>query len=518
MLEVAGLIMIVAATVLLITQLASFSGERLRMPPGLVMAGIPVGGMPRADAQAYVEQVYGSPISVYYRDQEIRLSPDQVGLRVNSDAMLSKADSFRTEGTFWSGFWDFIWRRPEATHQVDLVVDYSTDLLRAWLADVAARYDQPPLPAQPSLDTLSYQPGQPGYAMDQEASLKLLDTALRQPANRKVDLVVKDDGAPAADLDTLKALVVQYLISKQFKGVASLHLIDLKTGKELEFNADLRQGTANYVNCDVAYAGQSTMKLAIMVDYFRYLNGRPDPGSDDYKLLETTMVESGDITANFMMQNIGGGDPYKGAQHVTEMMHTLGMKNSFIVAPYGDKRKPSDVYASTPADMYNTPAFAAASSGRCINTRPDYAMQTTMTDLAIIMQLIYQCAQYGGGGLIAAYPNEITQDECKMMVDLTEQNPDGIIMAGIPQDVPIAHKHGWGSPDTHNDAAIVYSPGGDYILSIIFWADTDYLPAVVDFPLIKEISSMVFNYYNPTLRDVPRRGFNPVLKIQDTSP
>jgi len=511
-LEVIGLVMIVAAIAILVAQLASFSNERLRMPPGLVMAGIPVGGMPRAEAQAYVEQLYGSPISVFYRDQELRLSPAQVGLRLNSEAMLSKADSLRTEGAFWSGFWDFVWARAEKTNEVELAADYSADLLQAWLDDVALRYDRPPLPAQPSLDTMSYQPGQPGFALDKAQSLKLIDAALRRPTNRRIDLIINEESAPTADLQTLKSLIVQYLASRQFQGVASVHLIDLKSGDELIFNADLRQGTPAFAACDIAYAGQSTMKLAIMVDYFRYLNGRPAPDSDDYGLLQKTMVESGDITANFMMQNIGNGDPYLGAQHVTQMMRELGMRNSFIIAPYDDKRDPGALYADTPADLFTTPAFTAAKNETCVNSRPDYAMQTTMSDLGIITQMIYQCAQYGGGGLIAAYPNEISQDECKMMIDFMEANPDGIIMAGLPDDVPIAHKHGWGAPDTHNDVAIVYSPGRDYVLSTIFWADT-YLDPQESFPLIQEVSSIVFNFYNPSLVNVQRRGFNPALRI-----
>jgi len=478
------------------------------------MAGIPVGSMPRPQAQAYIEQTYGSPISVYYRDQEIRLSPDQIGLQVNSEAMLSTADSIRTEGSFWSGFWDFIWSRPEKTDRVELNMAFSDDLLRTWLSDVASRYDQPPVPAQPSLDTLSYMPGKPGHTVDQEQSMKVLEAALRRPTNRRADLVINEAAAPTADLETLKSLIVQYLASKNFQGIASVHLIDLGTGRELEFNVDLRQGTPAYDNCDIAYAGQSTMKVAIMVDFFRYLDGRPDPASDDYYLLKQTIELSDDITPNFMMQNIGGGNPYVGAQHITAMMHQLGMRNSFIIAPYGDKRNPSELYANTPADLFSTPALSAANNGGCINTRPDYAMQTTTSDLAIIMQMIYQCAEEGGGGLIAAFPKEITQDECKMMIELLEANPDGIIMAGIPFDVRIAHKHGWGAPDTHNDTAIIFSPGGDYVLSTILWADTDYLQPQISFPLIQQMSSIIFDFYNPELHDVPRQGFNPILHIE----
>ncbi|MBN1312488.1 MAG: serine hydrolase [Anaerolineae bacterium] len=506
-LEVAGLVMILAATVLLVTSLAGFSGERQRMPPSLLMGGVPVGDLPKSQARAHVEEVYGSPVTVFYRDQEIRLSPAEVGLAVNSEAMLSKADELRTEGTFWSGFWDYLWLRPESSYNVDLVVDYSPDLLRTWLANIAARYDQPPRPAQPDLSRLSFQLGGPGYTLDQEASFQLVDEALRRPVDRTVELVVSENSAPNADLATLKSLIVEYLMSQQFRGVSSTQIIDLERGEELRLDVDLREGAPSYVNCDIAYAGMSTMKIAIMVDFFRRLDGRPELGSDDYKMLNETMVLSGDTSTNFMLEAIGEGNGYTGAKSVTEMMQALGMTNSFIVVPYQDTTPASEVF-------YLTPAYEAARNGTCVNTRPDYAMQTTPTDLAIILDMIYHCAE-SGGGLVAAYPDMITQNECQMMVELMEENPDGIIMAGLPADVPIAHKHGWGSTDTYADAAIVYSPGGDYIITSYLWADTtEWLPATIAFPIIRDISVMTFNYFNPDMINVPRREYNPDLGVE----
>jgi beta-lactamase class A len=502
-LEMAGGAMILAATVLLVTQLSGFSAERQRMPYGLVMAGVPVSGQTREETQATIERIYGAPITVMYRDQEIRLNPDQVGFRINSEAMLSRADELRTEGTFWSGFWDFIWRRPEQAFSVELVAEYSPDLLRAWLADVAARYDRPPQPARPVLETLSFESGQPGYTMDQEASFTLIDAALCRPVNRTVNLVINEIEAPHPSLETLKALLVDYLLSTEFAGVASIHVTDLQTGEEMELNVDLRQGTANYLNCDVAYASTSTMKIPIMIDFFRFLDWMPEPGSDEYKILMETMLQSGNISANFMMQDIGYGDTQRGVDDVRNMTQYLGLPNTFIIVPYDDNKPP--VY-------YSTPAQEAARAGQCVDTRPDYAMQTTVSDLATLLDMIYQCAEYNGGGLIAAYPNQITQAECQMMLDIMKQNPDGILMAGLPADIEIAHKHGW-AYDTHGDAGIIFSPRGDYVLVAFLWADTDWLNAQISFPIIQNISSATFNFFNPDMVLVPRRGFATELGI-----
>ena len=74
-LEVAGLLMVLAAVILLLTRLSSFSLDRERMPYGLVLAGVPVSGLSRAEAKAYLEQAYGAPVTVFIQDQEIYLSP-----------------------------------------------------------------------------------------------------------------------------------------------------------------------------------------------------------------------------------------------------------------------------------------------------------------------------------------------------------------------------------------------------------------------------------------------------------
>ncbi len=496
-LEIAGISLILISTIYLLGQLGRFSRERRDMPPNLVLAGVPVSGLRRAEAQAAVEQVYGSPITVLYRDQVIMLDPAQIGFRVDSDAMLSQAAEEGTQGAFWAGFWDYIWLRPTRATEVNLIAEYSDDLLRAWLTDIAIRYDSPPRPAQPVLETLSFAGGQPGYTLNQEASREAIIAALFRPTDRTARLVVTQSDAPQPDLQTLQSLLIQYLTAEEFRGVVSAYVIDLQTGEEMELDVDLRQGSPIYLNCEVPYASTSTMKIPIMVDFFRYLDWTPTPGSDDYKNLDETITQSGNISANAMLYKIGFEDFYEGANHVTEMAQYLGLINTFIVAPYEDEEDP--IY-------YSTPAREAMRAGQCVDTKPDPYMQTTVRDLAMILDMIYQCAEFNGGALIAAYPNEITQDECRMMIDFLSRNEEGVlIMAGVPADVEVAHKHGW-TTDTHGDAGIVFSPGGDYVLSMFLWADTDWLPVSISFPLIEGMSAATFNYFNPSLVLEPRRG------------
>lgn len=57
------------------------------------------------------------------------------------------------------------------------------------------------------------------------------------------------------------------------------------------------------------------------------------------------------------------------------------------------------------------------------------------------------------------------------------------------------HKHGW-IDDTHGDAAVVFSPGGAYVLVTVMHGP-DWLNFEQSAPLIGEISRTVYNYFNP---------------------
>jgi len=501
LLEIVGTALVLIATVLFVNQLSKFSAARQSLPPGLLMGGVPVGGLSRTEAKAYVEQVYGSPVTVIYNDQELRLNPNEVGFRVNSDVMLSQADELRTEGTFWAGFWDYIWRRPEQAYSIDLTAEYSEELLRSWIADVSVRYDRPPVPAQAEGSGLAFTGGQDGVTLDTEASIPLIEEALQRPVNRTVTLITEQQQAPQVGSDTLRNMLTEYILSTHFQGVVSVFVIDLKTGEEVEINLDMRDlDNPHEVDCEIAYAAMSTMKIAVMTEYFRYLDFLPLPY--EYEKVDITMVQSGNWSANSMLLDIGFGSQERGVEIVTESMRdVLGLENTFVAAPYDEE---VEVYVSTPARE-------AARNGDCIDTRADPAMQTTPQDLAALLDMIYQCAEFNGGGLIAAYGEQFTQTECKMMLETMGRNLEGqLILAGVPEDVIVAHKHGWAT-DTHADSGIVFSPGGDYVLSMFLWAEVDWLPATLSFPVMEGISAATFNYFNPDLINVPRRGLNPEL-------
>src|SRR3990172_1853349 len=103
---------VVASIGLLVIQLVTYSTVRNTMPTGLVVAGVPVGGLTREEAQTELARVYSAPVELHYREAVFTLDPAQISLRLDTEVMLARADTYRTDSNFWSGFWNFIWRQP----------------------------------------------------------------------------------------------------------------------------------------------------------------------------------------------------------------------------------------------------------------------------------------------------------------------------------------------------------------------------------------------------------------------
>ena len=97
---------------------------------------------------------------------------------------------------------------------------------------------------------------------------------------------------------------------------------------------------------------------------------------------------------------------------------------------------------------------------------------------------------------MVAYPDDFTADECQQMIEwLTGDRIDSLIEAGVPVGTRIAHKHGFAG-DTHADAAIIFSPGGDFVL-VIYVYRPEWLEWEESAPYIANIATATYNYFNP---------------------
>ena len=464
----------------LLYQIFIYLQLRTLMPTGYSMAGVDVSGMTEDEARAVLTERYFAPVFVQHPEEQVTISPADVGFVIDIDGMLARANEEKEGQNFWVGFGSFLLERPFEPVQIELRASHDSVLLAEQLELVADILDVPPVPARLSPEDGEYDEGKSGFTTDVPASVLVVEQLLYQPTDRVAPLVVIEEPAPEFGIELLAANLEQEL--KTFNGIGSIFVMDLQTGEEVSINGD------------VALSGLSILKIGIFIETYRTLDL---PISEEVEqLMYETAVLSSNYGANLLLHEIAGSNnTYEGASIYTESMQRLGLVNTFMAIPYDAP------IVSTRPSTYETPANSVTN----LITFPDPARQTTAEDMGSLLSMIYHCAN-GGGALLALYPDQIDPNECQAVLDLMVQNVEGnLIRFGVPEEVPVSHKHGWGDNITHGDAGIVFSPGGDYVVVLYLHdPDTDFLVSDYSFPIMWELSRIIYNYFNftdPNLED-----------------
>ena len=473
-----------AAVGLTTIELVRFSRLQSNFPSAMVIAGVPVGGLNRQEAAERLLEVYSLPVELQYNENIIHLDPNLVGFEINLESMLAAADLQRTQGPFWGDFWDFLWGRQPGASSVPLDFDKSDSRLEAYLqTEIIARYDQPAIPAQPIPGTVNFNPGSPGTSLDMQAAIRLINNAMRSPTNRTVELPTQRTNPGRPSFENLRVLIQQTIDLSNFDGLTGMYLLDLQTAQEFHFL--YQDGEELDPMPDLSFTASSTIKIPIMVSIFRRID--EEPPAEIMLWMEEMITKSGNDPADWLMQSVI--DPTLGPLAVTEDMQALGFDSTFLAGHFYDLA-PLLIRFETPGN----------SRSDQINEADPYS-QTTPTEIGMLLSDIYQCAETGGSTLLAVFPDEITQDECRQMIDILSRNFIGVLIeAGLPEGTRVAHKHGWvtdiyGVIHDISDVAIIFTPGGNYILTIFLYHPVQ---AVWDqaSTLVAEISRAVYNYYN----------------------
>ncbi len=253
------------------------------------------------------------------------------------------------------------------------------------------------------------------------------------------------------------------------------------------FVLDLDTQQSISLNPNIAYSAVSMMKIPVITAFYRKLDGQPT--KDQAKALGEMMVCSENSYSNMLLRFMGNGDENVGAQYVTSTMQTLGLKNTFLARAF--YVGPVDA-TPTPLPAPITPIKTQADQ---LSTEPDQYNQSTPADLGWLLSSIYQCALDGTGPIATAFNGDVTMQECRHIIDAMRADKIGaLIEAGVPNNIAVAHKHGWGD-DTHGDAGLITSSGGDYVLVAMLHNQT-WLKSEESFPLIAEISRLTYNTFN----------------------
>ena len=123
----------------------------------------------------------------------------------------------------------------------------------------------------------------------------------------------------------------------------------------------------------------------------------------------------------------------------------------------------------------------------------------TTEDLGTLFAMLYDCANFSSGAMLAFPNGEFTPTECRQMLELMSANDlERLLQGGIPPDARISHKNGWDGQTMHGDAGIVYSPtatttsspssSGKIATSSV---------SEIAWPLIEEISRATWKSFQP---------------------
>ena len=264
------------------------------------------------------------------------------------------------------------------------------------------------------------------------------------------------------------------------------------------FVMDLQTGEAFVFGGDFAFSGTSINKIGILAALYRTLEAPPDVNTATD--IANTMICSENVATNRLLSRLGGGDPYLGAEAVTSFYRQLGLPRSFLTAPF--------TTIGTP-EPPPRPILLPQTSADQISANPDLSNQMTVADTGALLAGVYQCAYREEGVLIDVFGGAIDARECRQMLHVMSSNTvDALLKAGAPADVRVAHKHGW-IPDTHGNAALFFTPGGDYVITMMLF-QPEWLNFQESLPVIAEVSRRVYNYFNPDQpQDAIRDGFIP---------
>ena len=475
--------LIISAVLLIIFQLAVYSRLRSTFATGTTIGDVDVSGLTQDEAATRLTQAYSIPIEMHYGEDSIQAKPATLGFSLDLAAMMAAADQARVASPFWSGYINYLFNRLPGALEIPLKSKMDLDVLRSFLTnEIAARYDRDAEAFVPVPGTVNFEPGTSGKTLDIERSIELISAALKSPAPRKVNLVTLQTGSARPSLATLKVLLQQIIDSEGFTGQVEMYMIDLQSGNEMQ----VAYQAGEQLIPEIAFSADSNIKIPIMIESYRRLS---EPTPSEYAAqIEEMIVQSDNIAPDKLMSSLMSVT--LGPLEVTKTMKALGLKNTFLAGM---------LYSGAPLLQRFT---TTANSRTDIFTDPDPYSQTTPVDMGLLLNDIYECAQNGGGSFAAVFPGEITQNECKSMITYLTQNKIGVLIeAGVPEGTKVAHKHGWavdpvdGLMHAIGDSALIYTPGGNYILTIFVHNDAQIIWDAAN-KLFADLSGAVYNYFN----------------------
>lgn len=454
-----------------VAQFAIFQISLGRLPASWTIGGQAFPDQSIDEAMAQLQTDLQQPLNLRYLTSTLTLDPALIDFTFDITQTRRLAVEARTRSASLTDFLRHLVLQPPAPRDIPVVISYSDEKARAFLADVATQYDRPPVPPAPQPETLSFQPGRSGYLLNIADSMPPLEDGLKFAVDRSVNLVVDQIAAPAPLLEQLQQLLQARL--EQFPGAAGVFLKDLRTGQELGLNPHL------------PFSGSGVLKLPIVLEIYRRSELPFDPATAD-RLTATLTSELSHLPADQLLNQIGAGNAVLGAQTVTVALGQLGLRDSYLALPF-------DQPITATAGLKT-----AANTNPPIDTNPSPAQQTTAADMGLLWEMIEQC-QRGGGTLLVALDQQLTPDKCRHMIELLrDHTPDdmpGLEFSPQSDQLVLAQRPG-GEFDTRGSAALVHTPGSDYVLVVFLNTARQSLDTAAADAVLADLAKAAYNYFD----------------------
>ncbi len=451
------------------------------LPPASVIAGIPAGGLTQQEAATRLAKVYLlTPVQVQWNSMTFNVTPQQAGVRLALESMFAKAAQMQT-----GSFVDFLQNHPRAAVQIPLEASVEDAQISAWLNEqVKPPFQSSPAPAYPIGGTLNFAPGQSGEKVYVDQLVPEIHAALLSPSQRSISI---PNGPPAdilpppPDFKALEPMLGAFIQTFGYQGTIELYLQDLKSGQEI----NIAYAHGQPVTPGIAFTGASTIKIPVMVAAFHHTQSL---SPEVQKRMELMIEVSDNASTDDVMKSTM--DVNLAPLQVTEDMQALGLQNTFLAGYFA----PGAPFLKT----FVTPG----NQRKDITTAPDPYNQTTPAEMGRLLAAIQQCADNASGPLFTAFKGEVSQDECKQMLAMLQKNRKAVLVeGGLPEGTVMAHKYGWvidpadGLMHTLSDAAIVYHPAGNYVLTVYLY-DADQLLWDPAQNLVAYLTVAVEHYYD----------------------
>ena len=478
----AGLIFLSLSLLILFVDLRQFRSLPFTYPQGTTINAVPIGGLSREQAGQRLAQVFDLPLELQYGTARMQFAPADLGFKPDIPGTLDNlAQSLRG-----SSYWQHLWHTQPQTAGADFTLATSLDVSKTsdlLTSQVSPRYDQPPTAPLPIVGTTNFEPGLEGTSLQIEPALPLITAGLNSPAQRIVSLPVQTQSPAPLNIANLETLLMQEIAAERFEGVVEIFLHDLAGDRNLHFAVSDNRS----IPPDIAFSAASTIKIPIMASTL----ARTDtPTSDTVQnLLERMIIYSENPPADRLMSSYI--DETRGPLIVTQDMAELGYQNTFLAGYF---------YFGAPVlQLFTTPA----NSRTDINLDPDVYNQSVTSELGDLLSELYTCANLGpqSSKLANVFADNLNQDECINILDLLSRNKIGLLIeGGMPPAASVAHKHGWTSEldgllHTMSDAAVVSTPGGDFVLVMFIYSPRQLIFQDGNW-LFARLSQSIYNAFN----------------------